>query len=94
METIKFCKSVSSYQNRLSFKIGIIHAYHKTQIGKEISLYFIKDRNVQISELKHLLQFYALNQIFFEDIPEEKIQRFNRTLNIQWAIDIKNQLPN
>ncbi|MFN5635118.1 MAG: hypothetical protein ACK49D_10635 [Flavobacteriia bacterium] len=94
METIKFCKSISSYQNRLSFKIGIIHAYHKTQIGKEISLYFIKDRNVQISELKHLLQFYALNQIFFEDIPEEKIQRFNRTLNIQWAIDIKNQLPN
>lgn len=41
-----------------------------------------------------ILQQYALNQLFFENLPEEKIQRFNRTLNIQWAIDIKNQLPN
>jgi hypothetical protein len=44
--------------------------------------------------LSLLIHKYAINQIFFEDIHEEKIQRFNRTLNIQWAIDIKNQLPN
>jgi hypothetical protein len=94
METIKICNSVSSYQNHLSFKIGIINAYLNTQIGKEFSLYFIQDRNVPISALKELLQFHTINQIFFEDIHEEKIQRFNRTLNIQWAIDIKNQLPN
>jgi len=40
--------------------------------------------------LEKILQQYALNQLFFENLPEEKIQRYNRTLNIQWAIDIKN----
>ena len=52
--------------------------------------YYIND----IISLEKILQQYALNQLFFENLPEEKIQRINRTLNIQWAIDIKNQLPN
>jgi hypothetical protein len=43
-----------------------------------------------ITSLESLLQNYALNQVFFEDIAHEKSQRFNRTLNIQWAIDIAN----
>ncbi len=47
-----------------------------------------------IKSIEYLLQLYALNQLFFENLSEEKIQRFNRTLNLQWAIDIKNQLPN
>jgi hypothetical protein len=37
---------------------------------------------------------YALNQLFFINQNQQQIERFNRTLNIQWAIDIKNQLPN
>jgi hypothetical protein len=37
---------------------------------------------------------HALNQLFFTDLPQEKLDRYNRTLNLQWAIDIKNQLPN
>jgi uncharacterized protein with GYD domain len=37
-----------------------------------------------------LLKKYALNILFFNDSSLETIQRFNRTLNIQWAIDIKN----
>ena len=42
-----------------------------------------------------LLQMHALNCLFFqENYPQEKIDKFNKVLNIQWAIDIKNQLPN
>jgi len=52
--------------------------------------YFIND----IESLEKIFQQHALNQLFFENLPEEKIQYFSRTLNIQWAIDIKNQLPN
>ena len=53
--------------------------------------------NYYLNNLKDLqlsLQKYALIQLFSENLPEEKIQCYNRTLNIQWAIDIKNQLPN
>jgi tetratricopeptide (TPR) repeat protein len=35
-----------------------------------------------------ILYKHALNQMFFANAREEKINRFKRTLNIQWAIDI------
>ena len=45
--------------------------------------------------LVHILNTYALSCIFFqENYPQEKIDKFNKILNIQWATDIKNQLPN
>ena len=48
-----------------------------------------------IQSIEHLLQMHALNCLFFqENYPQEKIDKFNKVLNIQWAIDIKNQLPN
>jgi hypothetical protein len=50
-------------------------------------------RNYYLNDLKTLqlgLQKYALIQLFSKSLPEERIQRLNRTLNIQWAIDIKN----
>ena len=40
--------------------------------------------------METLLQQHALHELFFSDALSEKIERFNRTLNIQWAIDIKN----
>ena len=46
-----------------------------------------------ISSLNIILENQAIFDIFFSRI-KEKTQRFNRTLNLQWAIDIKNQLPN
>jgi hypothetical protein len=41
-----------------------------------------------------IMHYYAIDQLFFSNLPQEKIDRYNRTLNLQWAIDIKNQLPN
>jgi hypothetical protein len=61
-----------------------------THIVLDSYRYYINDNR----SLEKILYQYALNQLFFENLPEEKIQRYNRTLNIQWAIDIKNQLPN
>jgi hypothetical protein len=54
-------------------------------------IYLCKD---QTEIIETLLQYFVLNNMFFENLPEEKIQRYNRILNIQWAIDIKNQLYN
>jgi hypothetical protein len=39
-----------------------------------------------------LLQAHALHEIFFGSAANKKIDRLNQTLNIQWAIDIKNSV--
>ena len=39
---------------------------------------------------RKIIYQHVLHELFFTDAKPEKIQRFNRTLNIQWAIDIKN----
>jgi hypothetical protein len=43
-----------------------------------------------LTALQLSLQEYALIQLFSESLSEKKIELFNSTLNIQWAIDIKN----
>ncbi len=40
-----------------------------------------------------LLQKYTLHELFFASGNKEAINRLNKTLNIQWAIDIEAQFP-
>jgi hypothetical protein len=47
-----------------------------------------------IAIIEQLLQKYALMQVCMGKSLKDQTDRLNRTLNIQWAIDIKNQLPN
>jgi tetratricopeptide (TPR) repeat protein len=53
-----------------------------------------------LSQLTHdsesietLLRKYALHEVFFGNAGRDKINRLNRTLNIQWALDIVAQFP-
>ena len=92
MPSLQVNKEDSHYnlKEMLSFESIKISAI-KTIYGE------LSNRNFYLNDLNTLqlgLQKFALNQLFFENLPEEKIQRYNHTLNIQWAIDIKNQLPN
>jgi hypothetical protein len=41
-----------------------------------------------------LLQLYCLNHLIFDNLNYDQIKRFNSSLNIKWAIDIKNRLSN
>jgi len=43
--------------------------------------------------IENLLQKHALREVFFGKASGEKINRLNRTLNIQWALDIVEQFP-
>jgi tetratricopeptide (TPR) repeat protein len=52
--------------------------------------FFLSD----IETFEQLVQQYGLNMLFFQNANPAVINRFNHTLNFQWAIDIKNQLPN
>jgi len=46
------------------------------------------------ASIEQLLQKYALRQVCMGKSLKDQTDRLNRTLNIQWAIDIKNQLLN
>jgi hypothetical protein len=43
--------------------------------------------------IENLLQKLSVNELFFDNEDREKINRLNRILNFQWAIDIKAQFP-
>lgn len=45
------------------------------------------------SSLEHFLQVYAQHELFFGTPSQEKINRLNKTLNLQWALDIIAQFP-
>ena len=46
------------------------------------------------NKIQKLLYLYIINQTFFDFIDLKKLNNFKSIFNIQWAIDIKNQLPN
>jgi tetratricopeptide (TPR) repeat protein len=91
---LHLCNQFSSVEIRLNFlsewtsqakiincdKFRIINSCH----------YYKED----IENLEKLFYKLALNELFMNDYQTDKIDRMRRSLNIQWAIDIKNQLPN
>lgn len=63
-----------------------------TDLQKKItkkSLNLLKDN---IRGTQSFLQVYAQRELFFGNVSANKIDRLNKTLNIQWAINIKNKL--
>ena len=104
--TYKISEQIESDEIKKSFKLGILyHLYgnqkneylsskERTYIKKETMSLIVKDKMMGPKEYNYVLQIYAINQLFFSNLPQEKLNRYNRTLNLQWAIDIKNQLPN
>ncbi len=102
----KISEQIESDEIKKSFKLGILyHLYgnqkneylsskERTFIKKETFSLILKDKMMGPKDYNYVLQIYTLNQLFFSNLPKEKLDRYNRTLNIQWAIDIKSQLPN
>jgi hypothetical protein len=43
--------------------------------------------------VESILQSHALHEIFFGAVDQKRFNRLNRTLNIQWALDIASQFP-
>ena len=73
---------------------GIIESISIEKLNKNIAMDVFKYPLIEVDDVEKIMQYHAIEQLFFFKIPQEKLERYNRTLNIQWAIDIKNQLPN
>jgi hypothetical protein len=90
----KALKVVNQFQNaevKTHYLKSLADSLNSTESTKELILnarsYYFDD----IESMEKLLQQHALHELFYKDASSEKIERFNRTLNIQWALDIKNQ---
>jgi hypothetical protein len=64
------------------------------EVSQDMVLKVLKNRVIEIEFLKHIVYAYAINEHLFGKISIDLLTRINRTLNIQWAIDIKNKLQN
>jgi hypothetical protein len=87
-------KKFSSVESINHIKGVIINSIYVTNTEFKIALNSLKEPNLAISSIEHILRMYILNQLFFASTTVEKMDRFNQSLNIQWAIDIKNELLN
>ena len=81
-----------SRNSTLTFKDSILSSLDVDNINLNTLTHSIKDYTLEIDSVEYILNMFVINQLFFSNLPQDKIDRYNRTLNLQWAIDIKNQL--
>jgi hypothetical protein len=87
---------VSKFQSddaRLFYLKGLAEAIGQNEIDYICVQEFLPTIVKDSESIETLLQKYAINELFFGSASKEQINRLNKTLNIQWAIDIKNQFP-
>ena len=85
-----FVKSTRNLQELIKSKINKLRIDQFRTDVLECS-FFIQD---DIDTLYKLLTGWFLNEVFFENRPIDYLNEYAQKLNLQWAIDIKNQLPN
>ena len=94
-KALKLVNQLKTSESKLFYLKGLAEYIDLAECSIEIFLnsnhYFLED----VEAIEYILEKLTLNKLFFSEFfPQEKLDRYNRTLNLQWAIDIKNQLPN
>jgi len=75
---------------RLFFLKGLADSIDSNVAEKGLILSAINYCRDDIKSIEKIMQRFALNELICGKVSAKKINRLNRTLNIQWAIDIKN----
>ncbi len=91
-EALEIFAQIKNKESQNYFLKVLLTSLFSIEINKEFILRAQRFFQENIGAVEKLLQNYALHELFFGQSAPENIQRFNRTLNIQWAIDTKNQL--
>jgi hypothetical protein len=94
LDTLEKIESIDNKILMDKLKSFILQFAKITKVNITHVSYILKDPKQSFYNINYFLTLYFTNQIFFSNLPQEKLDRYNRTLNLQWAIDIKNQLPN
>jgi hypothetical protein len=84
----------SSPTLRNAFWKGIINQIKPVFIDAKMILHNLKSNNWETATFINLIEIDTVKQILLNQIePASEVTLISR-LNLQWAIDIKNQLPN
>jgi len=87
-------KSLFQTQDAQTFYLkGWAESITVDDITDELAHLTIQALQNDSTSLEHFLQVYAQHELFFGNQPQEKIGRLNKTLNLQWALDIIAQFP-
>lgn len=89
--TFQYLNQIENTEAKTYFLKGLADAINSVDANKELILrgrYYYQD---DIESMEKILQQHALHELFFSNSKKDKIERFNSTLDIQWAIDIKNK---
>jgi len=94
LDRIKQVDVLQNIETQKSYLKGIIRTLDISQCNKDFLLYARRYFMYDIKSLEKLFQLYGLNALFFLNTNPKWINRLNQSLNLQWALDIKNQLRN
>jgi hypothetical protein len=87
-----FIKNFKYFESREYLKKGIFSSLNIFNINDPLAIKLLKECKQNIDLTTHILIIYFINKLFFDKIENEELIQFNRKLNIQWAIDIKNSI--
>ena len=90
---LKYEKRIQHIELKADYLKGLADSAKASEVRKE---QFLTARSFFLNDLESeekLLQQYALHELFFNEDPENRMERLSRTLNIHWALDIVAQFP-
>ena len=93
-KSLRNSKQFHNTEAKAHYLKGVANSLGIFNCNKEVVFSSLIHCHNDIESSETLLQKHFLHILFFEDDSSIKLDRYNRTLNLQWAIDIKNQLPN
>jgi hypothetical protein len=93
-KSLEFHNFLNSQEAQHFYLIGWANAIKIPEIDNILTQQVLPILTDQPKSVETMLQKFALRELSEGNPSKELIARLNRTLNIQWAIDIKNQLPN
>lgn len=82
-----------SKEIRIYYLKGWAESITVDDISDELAHKAIQALQNDSTSLEHFLQVYAQHELFFGNPSQENINRLNKTLNMQWALDIIAQFP-
>jgi len=89
--SFQYLNQIDDTEAKTYFLKGLADSIKLIDANKKLifqGIYYYQD---DIESKEKILQQHALHELFFSNSKKDKIERLNRTLNIQWAIDIKNK---
>jgi hypothetical protein len=86
-------KKLQNQEAREFYLKGWVKAIKLNDIDEDLTRHAILNLAEDSDSIEHILQLYAQNELFFGKACKEKINRLNKTLNIQWALDIIASFP-